>query len=88
MAGGFRLNGQNIDGDGGGEANTASLILNLTKDSVRFNKCAVEMRWVFTQESHSLIGEICLIMANRQVEVGTRLPPSIEGVTQLIIYMT
>ena len=44
MAGGFRLNGQNIDGDGGGEAQTASLILYLSKDVLRFNKSSTELQ--------------------------------------------
>ena len=44
MAGGFRLNGENIDGDGG-EGNTSTLVLTLSKDTVKFNKSAVELRY-------------------------------------------
>ena len=44
MAGGIRVNGENLDKDGGGDAKTASLVLRMSKDVITFNKSSAEMR--------------------------------------------
>ena len=44
MAGGFRVNGEKLDTEGGGEADTPSLQLHMTRDLVTFNKSAAEMQ--------------------------------------------
>ena len=44
MSGGFRLNGQKIDHEGGGESNSHELVLFLSNDKLVFNLSAVDIR--------------------------------------------